>query len=253
MSQDFLVSSALIVREPHISRILSGEKVWELRGSKTHKRGVVGLIRQGSSLVVGVVSIVDVLPWQSDQQLLDNIDKHCVPRARIPTGEIGKWRYPWVLEGARQLPEPVPYEHRAGAVIWVTLEPEVADAVSSQVSDNFDSPVPRDPPASITTLNRHSSSPGRPEPPVTDLMVPVARDGRWFGPELARNRGMYQIGAKGEERRIAGFEQALAELEQMDVARWRRPNERGNWGIVSAIEWRCLGELDRRTRESNDY
>jgi hypothetical protein len=71
------------------------------------------------------------------------------------------------------------------------------------------------------------------------IFVPVARDGSIFTPDLKRNGG-YQIGEKGEEERCETYEQALARLQSMAIARWRRPNENDNWGIVSAIEWRRI-------------
>lgn len=69
------------------------------------------------------------------------------------------------------------------------------------------------------------------------VFVPVARDGSIFTPDLARN-GRYQIGDKGAEEHVSNYEEALAKLQIMPVAKWRRPNENDNWGIVSAVEWR---------------
>ena len=40
----------------------------------------------------------------------------------------------WVLQRARPLREPVPYHHPAGAVIWVNLDPEVAEMVEKQLA-----------------------------------------------------------------------------------------------------------------------
>lgn len=71
-------------------------------------------------------------------------------------------------------------------------------------------------------------------------MVPVASDGTCFHPDLAR-RGVFTIGAKGAEMRIASFEDALAELQRMEKPRWRRPNSAGNWGIVSGCGWKKMG------------
>lgn len=94
--------------------------------------------------------------------------------------------------------------------------------------------------------------------PVTDqqeikesddfLFVPVAKDGSIFGPSLCRRRRAdgkpsCTVGAKGSEKAFNNYEEALAELTKMSNARWRRPNENGNFGIVKAEEWR------RMTRE----
>ena len=71
------------------------------------------------------------------------------------------------------------------------------------------------------------------------IFVPVARDGSMFTPDLKRN-STYRIGAKGEEEGVANFEDALARLNAMPVPRWRRPNEKGLWGIVSGVAWQRI-------------
>src|SRR5437764_6388146 len=109
----------LIIAEPWISLIVSGEKTWEMRSRNTLVRGRIGLIRKGSKAVVGVAELVDTLPRLSVSTLRSNPARH-----RVPIGEIGddfKWRTAWVLEHARALAAAVPYEHPAGAVIWVAL------------------------------------------------------------------------------------------------------------------------------------
>ena len=69
------------------------------------------------------------------------------------------------------------------------------------------------------------------------VFVPVAADGSSFHPGLARS-GKFVIGAKGEEVPHATFEDALGALQRMATPRWRRPNDAGNWGIVSGRDWK---------------
>lgn len=81
------------------------------------------------------------------------------------------------------------------------------------------------------------------------LFVPVARDGSIFGPKLCGRRGAegklsYTIGAKGGERAFDDYDAALAELAKMSTPRWRRPNENGHFGIVSAEQWRRLSRKE---------
>lgn len=52
-----------------------------------------------------------------------------------------------------------------------------------------------------------------------------------------RRRTGFCVGDKGAERIIATFEEALVVLRRMPVARWRRPNQAGNWGIVAGVDW----------------
>jgi len=50
---------ALLIRTPHIDKILDGKKTWEIRGGRTTVRETVGLIRIGSGTVIGVCDVVD--------------------------------------------------------------------------------------------------------------------------------------------------------------------------------------------------
>jgi transcriptional regulator with XRE-family HTH domain len=69
-------------------------------------------------------------------------------------------------------------------------------------------------------------------------LVPHAADGSWFHRGLASPRdGTFRVGDKGAEVRLGSFEEALVYLEKMPVAKWRRANEAGNLGIVSAVRW----------------
>jgi transcriptional regulator with XRE-family HTH domain len=77
--------------------------------------------------------------------------------------------------------------------------------------------------------------------------VPYASDGSFFHRGLASPRdGTFRVGDKGSEVRFRSFEEALAYLEKMPVAKWRRPNDAGNLGIVSAVRWGSLHEAKLR-------
>jgi hypothetical protein len=53
--------SALLIRASYIDWILNRSKIWEIRGSRTTKRGRIGLIQSGTGKVVGVADLVDVV------------------------------------------------------------------------------------------------------------------------------------------------------------------------------------------------
>lgn len=84
-------------------------------------------------------------------------------------------------------------------------------------------------------------APEAPSPDFSDdvVFVPVAADGSFFHPGLARG-GKFMIGAKGEEVAYMSFEDALVALQKMATPRWRRPNDAGNWGIVSGRDWKRI-------------
>ena len=49
----------ILIKPPWIEKILSGQKTWEIRGSRTKVRGTIGLIKSKSGMVVGVADLVD--------------------------------------------------------------------------------------------------------------------------------------------------------------------------------------------------
>lgn len=129
-----MITSALIVRDPWIGYILAGQKVWEMRKSATIKRETIGLIRKGSGLVVGTARIVDSLTPLSRANYMDHRGKHAIPAEMLDEVIENGWVHPWVLTDAKALAEPVPYDHRSGAVTFVTLKDEVTRRIGAQES-----------------------------------------------------------------------------------------------------------------------
>lgn len=67
-------------------------------------------------------------------------------------------------------------------------------------------------------------------------LVPYAADGSCFNKQLKR-AGKFTVGEKEDEIQFEDFDEALGYLRRMGVAKWRRPNAAGNWGIVTAVRW----------------
>lgn len=124
------IRSGLVIKEPWISKILLGEKTWEMRPKPTNKRERIALIRKGSGLIVGLATVVGAHGPLDDSQVSASFEKH-----RVPTDEIGNWRYAWVLEHVFGLSRPIKYVHKSGAVIWVTLDSGASQQAS--VSDSL--------------------------------------------------------------------------------------------------------------------
>lgn len=87
------------------------------------------------------------------------------------------------------------------------------------------------------------------------ILVPQDSEGKPFTPEhvvrtAKSGPGLsVTVGAKGSEEQHRDFYEALAALAKMDVARWRRRNDAGNWGIVRARgPWVSVSkaEIDRQ-------
>ena len=124
----------LIVDTPYIDYILSGEKTWEMRSRNCSIRGLVALIKKGTKTVVGVVNIVDAIGPLVNDQLRSNTDKHRLTVNQLDDPRIAKWNNAWVLEHARKLPNPIPYKHPSGAVIWVSLDEETSKQIRRVIS-----------------------------------------------------------------------------------------------------------------------
>lgn len=110
----------LIIKDPWITKILNGEKTWEIRGSNTKHRGRTGLIKSGTGKIYGSADLVDThLISVSDYD--NNRDKHRVD-------EQGFWGFvhyekpwAWVFKNPMIYPHPIAYDHKQGCVIWVKL------------------------------------------------------------------------------------------------------------------------------------
>ena len=118
----------LLVREPWAGRLLSGAKVWEIRGQRTHIRGPIGLIAAGTGTVMGLLELTDVLGPLSPSQYAQ-----AWPERGASPAEDGTPPYPrtyaWVMNNPVRLAAPVAYRHPPGAVIWVRLPEEVRAAI----------------------------------------------------------------------------------------------------------------------------
>ena len=122
---------ALMIRHPHIDKILEGKKTWEIRQMKTLVREKIGLIASGSGTVIGVCELKDCKGPLTQEQLYENAKK----AGMLPSqAQLGNWRvYAWVLEKPRILKRPVPYQHPRGGVIWVNLNEDVEREILKQL------------------------------------------------------------------------------------------------------------------------
>jgi predicted kinase len=123
---------ALIIRSPHIDKILDGMKAWEIRSARTKIREQVGLIRSGSGTVIGVCDVVDCIPILTDEQFRRNARKAGSKPSEVGLGYY-KNTFAWVLANPQYLKAPVPYKPRTGAIIWVKLDAQVEKTVQRTV------------------------------------------------------------------------------------------------------------------------
>lgn len=125
------VSRALVIDEPWIGMILSGQKTWEMRTKPTQIRGRIGLIRKGSGLVVGTAELTGCLAPLDAAGYHKAAAFHAIQPGRQAAALSGGWVVPWVLSDVRPLIRPVPYAHRSGAVVWVVLDEAVGASLTT--------------------------------------------------------------------------------------------------------------------------
>ena len=119
---------ALVIDEPWISLILSGEKTWQMRKGVCKLRGPIALIPKGSGQVVGTAKVRDCRPPLMTREAYAEAEPyHRMPPARQERASADRWR----TGNARPLSQPVRYKHPSGGVIWVNLEPEVVAKVEA--------------------------------------------------------------------------------------------------------------------------
>lgn len=138
------VTRALVIREPWIDLIISGHKTWEMRSRTTNIRGWIGLIRKGSSQIVGVAKLEGAGKPLDETEMLASVDRHRIPPTLVPEAIAKGWNTPWHLSNAHALDVPVPYIHKSGAVTFVSLDEDVALLISEhlgRVTDVSNAPV----------------------------------------------------------------------------------------------------------------
>lgn len=126
------ITRGLVIREPWADRILSGHKVWEIRGARTHVRGRIAIIAGGTGQISGVATLIAV-----HGPLTEHEYQHAYIQRGDTTHEPHPLPYPktfaWVLSSAHRLSQPIPYAHPNGAVIWVKLSPSIQDRLQEEL------------------------------------------------------------------------------------------------------------------------
>ncbi len=118
----------LVVREPWASRIVDGHKSWEIRGIQTRIRGPIAIIAGGTSTILGMAVITEVVGPLSLEQYRNQGGPHGVLDDG-PTQLPYPLTFAWVLATPVRFAVPVAYDHPSGAVIWVRFNSAVQAAI----------------------------------------------------------------------------------------------------------------------------
>jgi len=125
---------ALLIRSPWIDKILDGSKTCEVRGTRTTKRGQIGLIESGTGMIVGVANLVGVVGPISLAELVANSTSVGLTKSQAEGGLPYHRTFAWVMDRPRRLKRAVRYHHPPGAVIWVKLGSAVRHSVLQQLA-----------------------------------------------------------------------------------------------------------------------
>lgn len=113
------MNKGLIIRSPWVDLILEGKKTWEIRGSKTHYRGKIYLIKGGSKTILGTCNLVDCIGPLTLTDIIKNQYRHYNNKIQYYES------YAWVLKDPHKFRLPVPYDHPQGAIVWVNLPDKI--------------------------------------------------------------------------------------------------------------------------------
>jgi len=125
---------AIVVKKPWAAMLVSGEKVWELRGKRTGHRGRVAIAESGTGALIGECVLIDckpvghrgpgeaLVPPQLHPEnflgLPQNVDRRRVNNFNeVPYHQV--WAY--VMSKPIKYVYPIPYARPRGAVTWVKL------------------------------------------------------------------------------------------------------------------------------------
>jgi hypothetical protein len=106
-----------------------------MRSQATAVRGWFGLIRKGSGTVVGLARLVECGKALDQAEMIASSAHHRIPEDMIRRGEVAKWVVPWKLADIIPLDSPVNYEHKSGAVIWVTFSSDVSQQLETYLKN----------------------------------------------------------------------------------------------------------------------
>jgi hypothetical protein len=128
-------NGALIMEHAHLQKIISGEHTWELRTTKFKKSGYIGLVEKGSKQICAYAKIAGYHGPLSKEELKASKSKHGVLAKDFNAKDFKR---PNAIElcNVVELPDPITYEHKPGAVIWVKVGEQ--DAVVKQLKEMLD-------------------------------------------------------------------------------------------------------------------
>ena len=108
---------ALVIKNHWLDKILTGRKVWEIRGTSTKRRGWIHFAQSKSGQLRGGAELVDCFQVERGE-----FPKHRCKHGLTSLKGIKYTKlWAWVLSDAQEYAAPFDYSHTAGAVIFVRV------------------------------------------------------------------------------------------------------------------------------------
>lgn len=158
-----IIERALIIREPWISLILSGEKTWEMRTSWTSVRGWIALARKGTNTIAGLAYLSDCRPPLSALTYDQYFDFHQIPPDQTANVIENKWIFPWVFSDVVAFQEPIPFQSTPSAVTFVKLDADFGGRLGERAASS---------PSPVRPYREHTP-PAIPEQPAPPMVAPA--------------------------------------------------------------------------------
>lgn len=134
--RDSIPEQALFVKLQWCKLILHQNKTWEVRGSRTHKRGRFCLAASQTNMLLGEARLVDCIriavrssvdnsllpPPENPENFLlrkENWSKHLIADIGILADYKEVWA--WVLKDVKGYSPPMPWRPKHGAVRWAAV------------------------------------------------------------------------------------------------------------------------------------
>jgi hypothetical protein len=228
--KDIKRNGGLIIEKKWLKLILDGKKTWEMRANKYKREGYIALIEKGSKSVLGVARIDGYSGKLTIKQLQANEAKHRVPESMY-CAEGYKWFVAMKLSKIVRFQEPIKYQPKPGAVIWVKIGEQ--DAVMRQISRQIDILITKDSngvqqKSSINVLDIDSSKYWlkdliKDEPLILEAMgkKPRAGDGTVFSEKNGFKDGLIHLKDNHREYRFESYRNALSALRRLPDLQWR--------------------------------
>jgi hypothetical protein len=131
-----ITRTLLIMAEP-LAKILSGQKVWEVRRRRTRFLGErIGLSESGANRIVATCTIIENRGPLTYSEVIKNARRMGHTRAGVAHNpgllrQIKERKlYVWVLANVRKLRKPVAFKNPPGAVIFAKVPLAVARRAS---------------------------------------------------------------------------------------------------------------------------